>query len=424
MAIRFIHAADIHLDSPLTGLAAYEGAPVELLRTATRAAFVNLVDSAIEQRVDFVVIAGDVYDGNWRDFNTGLFFVQQTARLANAGIRTVLLHGNHDAESELTKKLRLPDGVSTFGARRPETIRFDDLRIAFHGQSFATRDTKENLVRDYPEPLDGWFNIGVLHTALEGDSEHASYAPCGVAELRAKGYQYWALGHVHRHSVLSEDPFIVFPGNLQGRHVRETGKKGAVLVTVEDQAVSSIERVFVDVLRWEHLRIETTGCRSIDGVVSQVHAALDTALERAEKRPLAARISLTGRTPLHGEMFGDEASLRAEIQAAANGFGDGRVWIEKLRLETQPAFDEASLAARKDAVAELAGMLAEAASDPELISDLKRELEDVLAKLPAELRASEAPEIRALRDGQLESLVRELAPSILAQADKLTSDEN
>lgn len=424
MAIRFLHAADIHLDSPLTGLAAYPGAPVELLRTATRTAFVNLVDLAIERQVHFVVIAGDIYDGTWRDFNTGLFFVQQMARLATAGIRVVLLHGNHDAESELTKKLRLPDGVTSFGARRPETVRFDDLRVALHGQSFATPAVTDNLVRGYPEPVEGWFNIGVLHTAIEGDGEHATYAPCTLSDLRAKGYQYWALGHVHRHSVLSEEPFIVFPGNLQGRHVRETGAKGAVLVHVEDQAVRSIERVFVDVLRWEHLRIDTTGQESLGAITSQVQKALATALDEAEGRPLAARVTLTGRSPLHGEMFGDEAGLRAEIQATANGFGDGCVWIEKLRLETQPALDEAALTARKDAVAELAAMLAEAANDPELVADLGRELEEVLAKLPAELRSSEAPELRALRDGKLESLVRELAPSVLAQADKFTVSDS
>lgn len=424
MAIRFIHAADIHLDSPLTGLEAYPGAPIDLLGKATRDAFENLVDLALERQVAFVVLAGDIYDGSWRSFDTGLFFVQQTARLAQAGIRTVLLHGNHDAESELTKKLPLPGGTAVFGARRPETVRFEDLRVALHGQSFPTRDVTDNLVRNYPEPLEGYFNIGVLHTALEGDREHATYAPCSLGELRAKGYQYWALGHVHRYSVLSEDPHVVFPGNLQGRHVRETGAKGAVLVTVEDERVASLERVIVDVLRWEHLEVDVAGCEGVPELTSRVQQELRGAIERAEDRPIAARVTLTGRLPIHGELFGDEASVRAEIQATATALGDGRVWVEKLRLQTSPVLDEISLIERHDAVAELAEVLADAPTDPELVAELKRDFDEIFAKLPPELRSSDTPEIQALRDGEIDELVRKLAPTILAQAKDLPFDES
>ena len=141
----FIHAADIHLDSPLSGLSAYEGAPVDLLRNAPRAAFSNLIDEAIRERVDFMVIAGDLYDGAWRDFNTGLFFSGETGRLKREEIPVFIVHGNHDAESELTKQLMLPDNVKVFSTRKAETHHLEHLGVALHGQSFREAKTEENL---------------------------------------------------------------------------------------------------------------------------------------------------------------------------------------------------------------------------------------------------------------------------------------
>ena len=184
---KFIHAADIHLDSPLRGLSQYDGAPVDLLRSATRQAFTRLVDISLEEEASFVIIAGDLYDGEWRDFNTGLFFVAEMNRLRQKGIRCFLLQGNHDAESQLTKNLPLPDNVSVFGTRKAETFVLDDIQVAVHGHSFKQRDTFENLATDYPDPNSGAFNIGVLHTGLEGYAAHAKYAPCTLNQLKAKG---------------------------------------------------------------------------------------------------------------------------------------------------------------------------------------------------------------------------------------------
>ena len=225
MEFHFLHAADIHLDSPLRGLSAYEGAPVDQFRNATREAFRNLVTRAIETRAAFIVIAGDLYDGDWPDFSTGLFLVKELERLNQAGIRAVVLFGNHDADNRITKSLPWPDNAYRFNHKKPETIVFEDLGVALHGQSFARMDVSENLAELYPAPVSGRLNIGVLHTALEGNARHATYAPCSLNQLRNHGYAYWALGHVHAHEVLSRDPWVVFPGNIQGRHIRETGAK-------------------------------------------------------------------------------------------------------------------------------------------------------------------------------------------------------
>ncbi len=225
--IKFIHAADIHLDSPLVGLERYDGAPVDEIRGATRRALENLVRLATEEHASFVLIAGDVYDGDWKDYNTGLFFVKQMARLKEAGISVYLVAGNHDAASVITKSLRMPDNVAFLSTERPETMLIDRLGIALHGQGFPAREVTEDLSIAYPDAMAGMFNIGLLHTSVDGRSGHEPYAPCTLDGLRSKGYDYWALGHVHAREVLSEDPWIVFPGNMQGRHVRETGPKGA-----------------------------------------------------------------------------------------------------------------------------------------------------------------------------------------------------
>ena len=178
------------------------------------------------------------------------FFVAQMGRLREAHIPVYLLHGNHDAESQITRRLPLPDNVHVFGGQQPESFRIDDLDVVLHGQSYRQRDVSENLARSYPQPVDGTFNIGVLHTGLGGMGGHANYAPCSLDDLINKGYDYWALGHVHRAEVLHERPYIVFPGNLQGRHVRESGAKGARLVTVENNEIVDCAMVHTDVVRW------------------------------------------------------------------------------------------------------------------------------------------------------------------------------
>ena len=215
-SFRFIHTADIHLDSPLKGLAGQEGSSADRIRTATREAFENLVGLALQEEVAFVIIAGDLYDGDWRDYQTGLFFVGQVGRLAAAGIPVFLLYGNHDAESQITRRLVLPENVKTFSARNPETFELEDLGVALHGQSFRQRDISDNLVPAYPEPIAGKFNIGVLHTGLGGMGGHANYAPCTLDDLVNKGYDYWALGHVHQATVLHERPHVVFPAISRG----------------------------------------------------------------------------------------------------------------------------------------------------------------------------------------------------------------
>ncbi len=406
-SFRFIHTADIHLDSPLKGLAGYDGPAVECIRTATRQAFDNLMTEAIDQKVDFVVIAGDLYDGDWRDYQTGLFFVRQMGRLAKANIPAFVLHGNHDAESQITRRLTMPEGVNVFSTRKPETFTVKELGVALHGQSFRQRDVTDNLAAAYPEPVDGVFNIGVLHTGMGGMGGHANYAPCTVDDLVAKGYDYWALGHVHHGVVLHQNPHVVFPGNLQGRHIRETGPKGAYLVSVEDREIVEFGPLHTDVVRWAHLQVGVDGCDRNAEALERVRRAVEQAIDAgADGRLLACRIELTGRTEIHDHLLISTEHLLAEARAAALGVGDAAAWIERVVIATEPALDPAMLAGREDALGELHRMLGDAASDTELLGQLEEDVSEFVRKLPSEVRSE-------IEDAPLKAAVQADYPTLI-----------
>jgi DNA repair exonuclease SbcCD nuclease subunit len=411
--MKFIHAADIHLDSPLTGLSAYSDAPVEMLRNATREAFTNLITEAIEQQADFMVIAGDLYDGTWKDHNTGIYFCGEMGRLKKAGVPVYLLFGNHDAESEMTKKLQWPDNVFTFSSRKPETFFIDHLKVALHGHSFKDRETTKNLVTGYPAPVQGMFNIGVLHTALEGNAAHATYAPCSLDELHAKGYHYWALGHVHEHQIWHGASTVVFPGNLQGRHIRETGARGAVLVTADETGVRQVERLIVDVLRWHSLKIDATGCHSLADVAHATRKGLEELITHHPAAiPAVVRVTVTGRTLAHGDLFGLEAQLRLEILAIAAAIGMDRLWIEKVKVATSAADEGEGAGTRGDALSDLQDILEAADSDPEFLKSLRDDLLMLVSKAPPELQDA-VPYFEEIRSGDLARLVREVRPGLL-----------
>ena len=381
---RFIHAADPHLDSPLQGLEAHEGAPVATLRGATRRAFENLVNLALEEAVNFVVIAGDLYDGDWKDYSTGLFFRGQMVRLQAKGIPVYLIAGNHDAASVISKKLTLPENVHVFSTRAAESKEVPGLPMVIHGRGFPHRAVPENLAADYPVAVPAKFNLGLLHTSLTGRPGHDTYAPCSEQDLRNKGYGYWALGHIHQPEVISEDPWIVFAGNCQGRHARETGARGCRLVTVNAALeVESAEWRDLDVLRWQALAIELGGVEDEAEALPIIRAALADAIEKADDRLIAARINLTGATALHGVLHRDIRHWRAQVLAIAQDFGEDAVWIERVRIETTPIYDLAQLAER-DALTKTVLETLEAATSG--LATLPADLTEMLDVLPQEVR--------------------------------------
>lgn len=411
--MKFIHAADIHLDSPLHGLSNYPDAPAAQLRNASREALSQLVDRAIDEEVAFLIIAGDLYDGDWKDHNTGIFFSQQMGRLRKAGIRVFLIYGNHDAESEMTKKLALPENVFAFSAKKPDTHKLDDLKVALHGQSFKDKAIVENMALAYPTPVPGYYNIGVLHTALEGYTAHANYAPCSRAELHAKGYDYWALGHVHEFQQWSEQSTIVFPGNLQGRSIRETGRRGAVVVTIED-GQTTVERLFIDVLRWDALQVNTSDCTSLEDVTRKVGRTLDGLLSTDEQVPRAVRVTLIGRSPAHGLLFGKGKELRAEVLNQVAVIGNEKIWLEKVKIATTPVSGASDYGKRMDAIADLQEILGEAATDEEFLTLLNSDLQPFFGKVSSDVK-EEVPLLTLARSGNLAELVKHVSPALLAR---------
>ena len=414
--MRFIHAADLHLDSPLKGLERYADAPAGEIREAPRQALKNLVQLAVEQRVAFVVISGDVYDGDWPDYNTGVFFAAQMSRLREAGIRVALIRGNHDAASQITRELKLPENVHVFPSQQPATLVLDEFGVAIHGQSFATQSVTDDLSLNYPAACRGLFNIGMLHTSAGGREGHENYAPCTVAGLVAKGYDYWALGHVHQREELWHDPWIVFPGNLQGRHVRETGPKGCSIVTVEDCRVTEVEHKTLDVVRWCECDVRADGARDRDELLSRVQSALRLAVDAADGRLLAARVIVRGVCPAHGDVVQHVEQFIADCRVAANDLGSGRVWIEKVQLATRAELDMDDLAAGTDPLAQLLQFCRRLPDNPVVLSDLLTDFRDLHQKLPLELR--QGPDALRLDDptflvGLLPEIEQLLVPRLL-----------
>ena len=373
---RFIHAADVHLDSPLRGLSRREGAPEEEIRGASRRALENLVQLCLDQSVDFLIIAGDLYDGDWPDFNTGLFFNGQMRRLGEANIPVYVISGNHDAESKITKQLHPPANVHFFPTKKPASVDHPIHPVTLHGQGFANASVTENLSLGYPEPVKGRFNIGLLHCSI-GDSSHAPYAPCTVANLLAKQYDYWALGHIHLHDVLNETPYIVYSGNIQGRHARETGERGCYLVTVDnDQTVINLEFHATDVVRWEHFTIDLSGVAETNVALDGIRTVLTEAVETATPRLLCARLTLTGQTPLHSQLHSSQEAWVAEVTNAALDVSE-EIWIERIQLHTQSPMDLDQLAGQSDLTGQVITALT--ALDTSVLPDSVTEL---MSKLP------------------------------------------
>lgn len=383
--VKFIHAADIHLDSPLIRLSYHEGAPVDELRQATRQALNNLVALAITEKVDFVLISGDLYDGDWKDYNTGLYFVSQMSKLREAHIPVYIISGNHDAASKITRTIRFPEGTHVFPKNEPSTLIVKNLDVAIHGQSFASPAVTQNLSLNYPAPIPGNFNIGMLHTCATGREGHEPYAPCTVEDLQLKGYDYWALGHVHQREILSHDPLIVFPGNTQGRNIRETGAKGCMLVTVDEKGRPSADFKSLDVIRWIRLPVDASGAGSGNDVVDLVSENMERILGENSGMPLIARVEIAGSSPAHTDLAAYRERWINDIKSVAVDISGDRIWIEKVKFRTTSPKDIETGAHAEGPIGELWRYLDTLRSDSDQLIEIGETLKEITRKLPREV---------------------------------------
>lgn len=387
----FLHAADIHLDSPLLSLALVEPGQAERVRRACRDAFENLVTTAIERKVAFVILAGDLYDGDTPNMQVAVFLRNQLARLEKRDIRVVIIKGNHDAANRITSGLALPGNTHVLSDARPETVRYDHLPVpvAIHGQSFKPGPVTENLAASYPPAVANALNIGVLHTSLAGNPLHDPYAPCKIEDLTTKGYGYWALGHIHKGAVLSPEPWIVYPGNLQGRDARETGPKGCVLATVADGRVRDVEHLDLAVVRWHLADVDLAGADQEPELIERLRRELAKAADGAEGRPTAVRIRLHGATPLFDMIEGRPQRLQQTALELAGEIAGEDLWIEKIINETMTA--EAEHTTSTDTTTDLFPIVDEIAAKPSALAEaLRSELAALRTKLPEDLKNIDA----------------------------------
>ena len=361
MRFRFLHAADLHLDTPFTGMRRVDASLVATLRDATTRAFDNLVKAALEHSVAFVVIAGDIYDGPERGVRAQLAFRNGLDRLAQAGIPSFVVHGNHDpVEDGWSAVRKWPDGVTVFGPESVATVpveRDGQTLALIHGISYARRETRDNLALGFRRDRAECLQVGVLHCNAGAHADYAPYSPCSVDDLMSAGLDYWALGHVHvRHFLYEGSPWIAYPGNLQGLSPKpsELGAKGALLVDVDDGQVASVDFLPLDVVRFDAFDLDIAELVDVAGLID---ALVGAARERAAThggRTAVLRMSLTGRGAVHLDLRRSHVRDQVLVPVrTALASATPAVWLDAIDDRTSPELDVAALRGRGDFAADL-----------------------------------------------------------------------
>ncbi|GAB4147697.1 MAG: exonuclease SbcCD subunit D [Planctomycetaceae bacterium] len=347
MSFSFIHCADLHLDSPFVGIQDVDPQVAKVLRDSTFKSFERIVSLAIEREVDFIVIAGDVYDGADHSLRAQIHFRDSLKRASDAGIPCFLIHGNHDPLNSWDAKLDLPPNCHRFGGDSVTKItatRNGDPLADIYGISFPTRDVNENIASQFNREGEAPFAIGVLHCNLGGNPNHDNYAPCALDDLRHANMDYWALGHVHTRAVVSaQNPCIVYPGNIQGRSVRETGERGCYLVRVGHDLAINLEFLPTDDVRWfgpDDASLDVENIDSFDLLLTELGEVRERLRSKADGRASIARIRLVGRSDLHTQLLtlDVERDLLGPLREDECDRPDS-VWTESIQIATQPTID-------------------------------------------------------------------------------------
>jgi DNA repair exonuclease SbcCD nuclease subunit len=364
---RFLHTGDLHLDSPFVGLTAEAPSDVaRALRDSTLQAWERIVKLALDEQVDFAVVAGDVFEHANRTLLAQVRFRDGLDRLASAGIPSFVVTGNHDPLSGWEPSVRWPEATYRFGADDVEArpVLREGREIArVYGISYPVRDVTENLARRFRRDADAPYAVAVLHANVGGQPGHMPYSPCTLSDLRASGIEYWALGHVHRPGILSEAaPTVVYCGNPQGRDPGEAEPRGAYIVDVDSAGAAVPVFHATDAVRWHLLDLDISGIDGEEALVDAVVATVEAA-QQAAARAIVARVTLVGRGTLHRSL--SRGTLRADVRQLAQErlpSGGRFAWIESLRDATRPVADPAGSGAPATFLGELSGE-AEAARD-------------------------------------------------------------
>ncbi len=379
---RFIHAADLHLDSPFKGIGGRTGMPQHIYRRikeSTFRAFDALIQLCIDRRADFLCISGDVFDLADRSLRAQTYFQKGLKRLDDHGIRVYVIHGNHDPEDGGKASLTWPENTTFFSSQQVESASFvkEGEEVArIYGRSYPTAKFTQNIVEEYQRDPDVSFAVGLLHTNLDGDPNHDNYAPCTRVQLKQQNFDYWALGHIHQPSVIEErEPAIVYAGNIQGRSVKETGARGCYLVDVKNGEIESIMFQETDDVRWYHEELDLTGTERIQQVFDHVRDYLQDLADRSGNRPSIVRMELTGMTPVHSQLTPVDDFLEGldpYIEELVNQ--ENWVWLESIRIRTRPEVSREELLAGRGFAADFLKEVERIRSNPEEVSKIREEI--------------------------------------------------
>lgn len=356
--LKFIHCADLHIDSPFKGVATIEPDIAKLFYESTFQSFNNIINIAIKENVDFVLIAGDIYDIEDKNLRAQLRFRDGLTRLAKEGIQSFVVYGNHDPLSSWSATLDWPEEVHRFPGNVEciPLIKNGGVIAKIYGISFATGDiSKENLALRFPNAEGNVPCIGLLHANVGSNTVHAPYSPCTIEDLNSKGMDYWALGHVHTHQVLKKaSPAIVYPGCSQSQNPRETGQKGCCLVTLAPGRDPDIKFIATDIVRYTQDSIDISDCAIIDDAISSITVKCQDISLKVDGCHSVIRLSLTGRTGLHTELQKGNGVEDIVERIRENFTGEKPViWLEKLILNTGGTYDLDSLRQGKDFTADV-----------------------------------------------------------------------
>ena len=417
MTLRFIHAADLHLDSPFTGIKA--AAPENVataLYSATFDSYNNIIDLCITEQVDALLVAGDIYDGADRSLRAQRAFIDGLRSLDAAGIRSFVCHGNHDPLDGWEARLSYPDGCHRFGSEFEAVPLFPDEpeRALIYGISYPTRDVYDNLVSQLGQVDEAAFTVGLLHANVGGNTDHALYAPCSLDDLAQSGIDYWALGHVHTRQVLRERaPTVVYPGNPQGRHPNETGARGVYLVEVDATGSVNLDFRPTDTVRWERVSIDISALETEQDLLNEIDDTIQNRLDGAEGRSVVARMTLTGRGELN--RFLRQTGAADDLLEGVNNQWAERVpftWCERIEDESAAAIDRDAMRSGEDFLAEVLRTADQIRENPETLHAGLVELYQH-RRFRQHLAAFTAEEIAALLDE-----AEALAVNLLAEDDR------
>ncbi|MFS0634641.1 DNA repair exonuclease [Mesobacillus foraminis] len=351
--VTFLHCADLHLDSPMTGLKHLPERIFKRLQESTFNSFTNIVNIAIKAEADIMIIAGDIFDGEDRSLRAQARFRKEMERLNDQGIPVYVIHGNHDHLGGKWPKLELPENVHVFASEveMKQYVKEDGTIVNLYGFSYPKRHLTERWINQYQKFGEADFHIGLLHGNTDGASEHGNYAPFSLTELQDKQFDYWALGHIHKRKVLSNDPPAIYPGNPQGRNRKETGSKGAYLGELSEGG-AQYEFIEANDVKWLELWIDAASSKSSSELYDLCIQSMDKVRSEGVGIVLTMEISGSGNLSKEAVELVESGELMDALQEEEKN-KESFVWLRRLSFSDSAGISRTQLAAQGEFYEEL-----------------------------------------------------------------------